>query len=437
MLVALDLLIVATALPTMAEELAVAPSAAQWVVTAYGVTFAGLLLAGGAIGDRFGRRRVFVIGLAGFGLASVVCGAAPGLDVLIAGRIAQGAFAALVLPLAVAHLTAAFTAGSLSSALGVFEGVTGVATLLGPVLGGLLAGTVGWPWVFWINPPIVLLLIVGAMFALPESARTPRPIDLPGIISLTAAAALLIAGISHGAEWGWSSLATLALIAGGVLAALTAVWLERRSRFPLLPRRVVGAPGFLPAAASMFFLFSSMYAGVFLLPRYFQLDAGLDPARMGLAIAPWTATLLIGAPIAGATARRVGDRAVLVAGLLMQGAGTCALALLAHPDTAYPIVLAAMLVSGFGASACLPVIQSLVMGAASEDDLAITSGVNNAVQELGGAFGIAAGASVAAAIGGVAPNGPALFVMAAAATLALFVALLIPRRPRVATASIG
>lgn len=389
LMVALDLLVVSTALPTIRLDLGAPIEQLQWTVTAYGLTFAVLLMAGAALGDRFGRRRVFMIGLALFAVASAGCALSPDVGWLIAARAVQGAGAALVLPLAVALLSASVAAARRGRALGIFEGITGLATIAGPPVGGIVAQTFGWEWIFWINVPIALVTIPLVARRIEESHGTDTRLDLRGLALVTCGAFGLVWGLVRGNTVGWSSPGIIAVLTAGVLLMIAFVVVETRTREPMLPMRLFRSRGFAAGTTTSFFLFAALYGSVFFLAQFMQTGLGYTPAEAGLRLIPWTATLLVIAPLAGLLADRFGDRPILVGGTVLQAAGLAWLAMITAPDLAYSALVPPLIVAGIGASMAIPVVQNVVIGAVAPDAVGKASGANNATQELGGVFGVA------------------------------------------------
>lgn len=434
-MVALDLLVVSTALPTIRLDLQASIAQVQWTVTAYGLSFAGLLMTGAALGDRFGRRRVFMVGLALFAIASAGCGISPSVEWLIASRAVQGVGAALVMPLAVALLSAGFPASSRGRALGIFEGLTGLATIAGPPVGGIIAQLVGWEAIFWVNVPIAALLLVLARQRTTESYGPDAALDLPGLVLVTAGATALVWALVRGNEAGWVSVQVLSAAAVGATLLVGFVVRQRGAAAPMLPLSLFGSRAFSAGTAASLALFAALYGSVFFLAQFLQAGLGYSPLEAGLRLMPWTATLFVVAPLAGVVADRLGDRPVLVGGLTLNAAGLAWIAVIASPDLAYPSLVVPLLVTGIGASMAIPVVQNAVLGAVSETAIGKSAGANSMTQELGGAFGVAVLVAVFTAVGTYdsAPSfvrgfGAAMGVSAALAAVAALAALAVPGR---------
>jgi EmrB/QacA subfamily drug resistance transporter len=436
-LVALDLLIVTTALDAIRLDLRTSITSLQWVLTAYGVTFACLLLTGAALGDRFGRRRMFAVGVALFAVGSVVAALSGSIGVLILGRIVEGIGGALILPVGLTVVTQAFPAERRGTAIGLLEGVSGLAVVAGPLLGGAIATWLSWQWIFWINVPFCVVILALAFFVLDESYGQDAALDGWGLGLATLAAFALIWGLVRGNEAGWTSAEVVAAFLVGMLAAVGFAVRERRAPAPMVPLGFFRSRAFSAGLAASFLLTASLYSSVFFAAQFFQVAVGTNPMGAGLRLVPWTATLLVVAPVTGLLADRVGDRPLLLVGLILQVVGLGWLALAAAPDVSYLAVLGPFLVAGIGCSMAIPVSQTVIVGAVPADAIGKAAGVNNTFQELGGALGLAVTVAVFAATGTVTgPDsfvdgfGPALAAAAALAALGAVAALAVPRGRR-------
>jgi EmrB/QacA subfamily drug resistance transporter len=399
-MVALDATVVTTALPRIRADLGASLAQLEWTVNAYTLSFAVLLMAGSALGDRIGRRRMFVGGLALFAAASAACAVAPTVGWLIAARTVQGVGGALVMPLAMALLSAAFAPDERARALGVFGSVTGLAVLAGPIVGGAIAQGLAWEWIFWLNVPIGLVAMALVRRRVDESHGPSAAIDVPGIALVTGAALGVVWGLVRANSAGWGSPEVVGSLAAGVALAAAFVGWELRAREPMLPMRFFGSRAFSSGNAAGFFLFGSVYGAVFFVAQFLQLGHGYGPLSTGLRMLPWTATLFFVAPLAGARINRFGERPFIVAGLALQAIGMGCIALIAAPDVPYAELIAPMIVAGAGASMAMPAAQSSVMRAVAHDEVGKAAGVFNMLRFLGGAFAIAVVAAVFAGAGG-------------------------------------
>ncbi|WP_433730751.1 MFS transporter [Nocardia sp. CA-129566] len=401
LMITLDALVVTTALPSIQRDLHASIAQLEWTINAYNLSFAVLLMAGAALGDRYGRRRVLMVGLVLFGVASVGCALAPGLGWLIAARAAQGIGAAAVLPVAMSLLSAAFGPEQRTRALGLFTAVTGLATLGGPLVGGAVVQGLAWQWIFWLNVPIGAVLVPLIATRLSESFGAARAVDYRGIALVSVAAFGLVWGLVRGNESGWASGEVVGAFAVAAVALAGFVRWELRTPTPLIPMRWFGSRAFSAGNAVGLLLFASIFSGAFFFTQFLQLVQHNGPLGAGLRLAPWTVTLFLVAPIAGKQVNRFGERALIVTGLLMQAIGYGWIALTASPELSYPALIAPFVISGIGVSMAIPAAQSAVLRAVPLPAIGAASGTFNTLRQLGGAFGIAVPAAVFAAIGGL------------------------------------
>lgn len=394
LMAALDALVVTTALGTIRSELGASMEALEWTVNAYNLSFAVLLLTGAALGDRFGRRRMFVAGVGLFVAASAACALAGNIWSLVAARAAQGIGAALLMPLAMALLSTAFPPQERAKALGIFSGITGLALIAGPVVGGAVAEGLAWQWVFWINIPIGLVVIPLVLGRVPESSGPSARLDIRGLVIVTGAALAMVWVLMRGNEVGWTSLEIIAAgLAGVALAASFVAW-EMRAGEPMVPIRLFRARAFSSGIAASFLFYASMYAVVFFLPQFFQTGQGHGPLAAGLRLLPWTATLFVFAPIGGSLVNRLGERPLVVAGLLMQALGFGWIGLIAAPDLAFTNLILPLLLAGAGVSMAMPAAQNAILGSVVPAEVGKASGILNMSRFLGGTFGIALAVAV-------------------------------------------
>jgi EmrB/QacA subfamily drug resistance transporter len=404
-MVALDGTVVTTALTRIRADLGASLAELEWTINAYALSFAVLLMAGAAIGDRVGRRRMFVTGIAVFTASSAACALAPGMGWLIAARTVQGAGAALVMPLAMALLSAAFAPEQRARALGIFSGVTGLAVLAGPVVGGAIAQGLAWQWIFWLNVPVGVTAIVLVRARTEESFGARTAIDVAGVALITGAALGLAWGLVRGNGAGWDSAEVLASLSAGALLTVAFVAWELRARQPMLPMRFFASRTFASGNAVGFFLYGALYGAIFFVAQFLQIGQGYGPLSTGLRMLPWTATLFVVAPIAGARINRIGERPLVVAGLLLQAIGMGWIALIAAPDVAYAALIAPMVLAGAGVSMAMPAVQSAVMRSVARNEVGKAAGTFNMLRFLGGAFAIAIVSAVFAGSGGYASAG--------------------------------
>ena len=407
LMVALDMLVVTTALPAIRAHLGASIAQLEWTVNAYTLSFAVLLMTGAALGDRLGRRRMFAAGLGLFSLASAACALAPNVGLLIAARAVQGAGAALVMPLGLTLIGAAFAPEERARALGIFSGVTGLAVLGGPVLGGAITQGIAWQWIFWVNVPIGLLTIPVVFARVSESFGPRRAPDPLGLTLVSLAAFGIVWGLVRGNAAGWGSREVAGALTAGLVLAVGFVGWERRTAAPMLPTALFRSRPFSAGNAAVFFLFGALSGAVFFMAQFLQTAQHHGPFDAGIRLLPWTATLFVVAPLTGSRIGRVGERPFAVAGLLLQAAGMGWIALIAGPDVAYARLIAPLVMAGAGVSMALPAIQTAVLGAVAPSDLGQASGTFNTVRQLGGVFGIAVLVAVFSGSGGYAS--PQLF----------------------------
>jgi EmrB/QacA subfamily drug resistance transporter len=359
-MVALDALVVTTALNTMRADLGASIEALEWTVNAYNLSFAVLLLTGAALGDRWGRRRMFAAGLGLFVVASAGCALAGSVGWLIAARAVQGAGGALVMPLAMALLGAAFPRETRAKALGIFSGVTGLALIAGPVAGGAIAEGLAWQWIFWINVPLGVILVPLVLSRTQESFGAGTALDIPGLALVTGAGLGVVWGLMRGNSAGWTSPEVTAALGSGLILAVAFVAWELRARAPMVPMRFFRSRAFTSGIAASFLFYAALYAALFFLPQFLQAALGYGPFDAGLRLLPWTATLFLVAPAAGALVNRLGERPLIVGGLLLQAAGMAWIGLVAAPTVAYGALVAPLIVAGAGVSMAMPAAQNAV-----------------------------------------------------------------------------
>jgi EmrB/QacA subfamily drug resistance transporter len=390
-LAGLDATVVGIALPAIGRDFGVGVEGLQWVITAYTLTLAGLLLLGGALGDRYGRRRVFIVGAVWFGLASALCGLAPGATALILARGLQGVGAALLTPGSLALLQASFAPADRSRAIGAWSGLGGVATAVGPFVGGWLIAAVSWRLIFFINLPVLVAVVWISARHVPES-RAPSvggPLDWWGALTVTAGLTGLTYGLIEGPAGGWGSPVVLgALVAGVVLLALFPV-VEARAADPLLPPGIFGSAQFDAANAVTFVVYAALGGVLFLLPVVLQEVAGYSPVAAGTALLPVTAIMLALSARSGALAARIGPRLQMSAGPVVIAGGLVLLGRIDAGGSYFTEVLPAMVVFGLGLAVTVAPLTATALGAASAEHAGIASAVNNDVARAGGLIAVA------------------------------------------------
>jgi EmrB/QacA subfamily drug resistance transporter len=436
-MVVLDNLVVTTALPSIRADLGGGLQALEWTVNAYTLTFAVLLLTGAALGDRFGRRKMFVIGLGLFTLASAGAALAPTTGALIAARALQGAGAAIVTPLTLTLLSTAFPAEKRGLAIGAWSGISGLGVALGPLVGGAVVDGISWQWIFWLNVPIGLVLAPLAYRRLAESHGPAGRLDLPGLALGGFGLLGIVYGIVRGTELGWTSATVLgALIAGAAGLAAFVAW-ELRAPAPMLPMRFFRSRAFAASNGVSFAMYFGVFGSIFLLAQFFQVTQGLSPLEAGLRTLPWTAMPMLVAPIAGLLSDRIGSRPLMVAGLALQATGIALLAAVSSPGVPYSELVLPFVLAGTGMALVFAPTANAVLNAVRPEEAGQASGATNAIREVGGTLGVAVLASVFASSGSYAsPQAftdgmtSAIWVGAAVLAAGALIALLVPGKRR-------
>jgi EmrB/QacA subfamily drug resistance transporter len=424
-MVVLDALVVITALPRMQHDLHVGLSSLQWTVNAYGIAFAAGIVTAAALGDRFGRRVVFIGGLGLFTIASAACALAPSTAELVAARTVQGLGAAAVLPLSLTILTTAFPAEKRGLIIGVYGGLAGLAVALGPIVGGAITEGLDWHWIFWVNVPIGLAACLLGMRLRPESRGVPGRLDLGGVALVTAGVSALVWALTRANDVGWSSMEIVAgLCAGGALVAAF-LWWEHRAAQPLVPLVLFANREFAIGNLTTFFLHGATFAAAFFITQEFQLARGDSPLGTGLRLLPFFGTPMIVSPLAGAASDRIGRRPIMLAGLGLQAAGYAWVAARSSMGTSWIELVGALLVAGVGISMALPTVPTAVLSAVAPEEMGTASGVNYMAQRFGTVFALAIASAVFSAHGHLgspvavsAGFGPALWACVCFAVLA-------------------
>jgi EmrB/QacA subfamily drug resistance transporter len=386
---ALDTLVVTTALPVLRVDLHAGLSGLEWTVNAYNLAFACLLLTGAALGDRFGRRRVFVAGLAVFTAASAAAALSGSIGVLVGARVVQGAAAAIVMPLSLTLISSAFPPERRAVAIGLWGGIVGGAVAVGPLVGGAVVAGLGWQWMFWLNVPVGLAVVPLAARRLTESFGPRSRLDLPGLVLACAGVLGLTWGLVHASSAGWVSPTVAGPIAAGAVVLAGFVAWEHRTASPMLPLGLFRSRVFAAANGVSFFMYAGLFGALFLMSQLLQTALGYTPLEAGLRLLPWTASPMVIAPLAGTLAQRYGNRPLMTAGLALQAAGYAWIAAAAGAGMSYLQLGMAFAVAGVGTSLCFPSVAAAVMGSVPMTEAGVASGANSAFRELGGVFGVA------------------------------------------------
>jgi EmrB/QacA subfamily drug resistance transporter len=388
-MVTLDALVVVTALPSIHRELGGGVATLQWTVSAYAMAFGAGIITAAALGDRLGRRRVYVLGLALFTIASAACAVAPDAGALVACRAVQGIGASAIMPLGLTILTSAFPREKRGAVVGIWGGIAGLAVASGPLIGGSITQGLSWHWIFWVNVPIGVIAIAGSRLRLPESRGPKAPLDVPALLLVSAGVALLTWGVVAGGQSGWGGTQSMAGLIAGAAAMLGFVLREARAAEPMIPLGLFRAASFSAAGATQFLMSAAIFSAAFLTSQFFQFALGDSPLGTGLRFLPWTATPLLVAPIAGALSDKVGARRLVVPGLVMQGAGFAWIVVLAGTSAGYASYVVPFVVAGVGISMALPCVTVAGLNAAPPALLGKAAGTLNTLQQFGAVFGTA------------------------------------------------
>jgi EmrB/QacA subfamily drug resistance transporter len=435
----LDNLVVTTALPVIRVHLHAGLSGLEWTVNAYTLTFAVLLLSAAVVGERFGRRRIFIAGIAVFTVASACAALAPSIGVLVVARAVQGAGGAMVMPLSLTLLSAAVPPERRNAALGIWGAIGGAAVAIGPLVGGAI--TTGWAWqyIFWLNVPVGIVLMGLAGWKLTESRGRASSFDLGGVLLASAGLFGLVYGLVQGNTHGWNSALVLGSFAGGAAGLGAFVWWELRAANPMLPLHLFRNRAFTAVNVTAMLFSFGMFGSVFFLSQFLQTVQGYSPLGAGLRILPWTGIIMVFAPAVGILAERWGGKRLIVTGLIMQAAGLLWLALVLTSATPYVEMVPAFVLAGVGMSLFFVPLASLVLSAVPPSLEGVASGTNSAFRELGGVLGIAVLGAVFSSSGSYGSRldyvhglKPAILVGATVVLLGTLTALLIPavRRAR-------
>ncbi len=438
-MVTLDNLVVTTALPVIREDLDSGLSGLEWTVNAYTLTFAVLLLTGAALGDRFGRRLMFSIGIGIFTIASAAAALAPSIAALDVARAVQGAGGAIVMPLTLTILAAGVPQEKRGVFLGAWGGISGLAVAFGPLVGGAVVSGFSWHWVFWLNVPVGITLLA----LVPRLAETKGPfgrVDLPGLMLASGGLFGIVWGLVRGNSQGWGSAEIVgALVAGAAVTALFVAW-ELRTEHPMLPMRFFRTRTFALANVASLLMSFGMFGAIFLLAQFFQTVQGYSPFGSGLRVLPWTAMPMVVAPIAGALSDRISASRIIGTGLALQAIGLGWIAAVSTPTTPYLDIVLPFAISGVGMGMFFAPIANVILGSVRGEEEGQASGANNAIRELGGVLGVAVLASVFSHYGGYGSGGsfvdgmtPAVWIGAAVVAVGSFAAFAIRLKPKAAT----
>jgi EmrB/QacA subfamily drug resistance transporter len=432
-MVVLDNLVVNVALPSIHNDFGASVQALEWTVNAYVLAYGVLLLTGAALGDRFGRRRMFVTGISLFTAASAGAALAPSADFLIAARAIQGIGAAIVTPLTLTLLADAFPPERRGIALGVWSGISGVAVAIGPLVGGAVIELADWHWIFWLNVPIGLTLAPLAARRLDESFGPKAPLDFPGLALASTGLFGVVYGLVRAQTIGWTAPEVMVSLAAGLVLLAAFVRQELRSDAPMLPMQFFAKRSFAVTNVVSLAMYFGMFGSIFFLSQFMQNVLGNSPLEAGLKLLVWTGATMVVAPLAGVFSEKFGARWFMVAGVSLQGAALGWLAMTASTTVSYVTMIPAFVAAGAGMALVFAPSASAILNSVRVDQAGQASGAANAVRELGGTFGIAVLATVFSGAGAyttpqqfVDGMVPALWVGAAVLAFGALVATVLP-----------
>ncbi len=398
LVVVIDNTVLNTALPTLARVLHAGTSSLQWITDAYTLCFAALLIPAGALGDRYGRRRSLLGGLAVFALGSTAAAFASGTGMLTGARVVMGLGAAFVMPATLSILNAVFPPKERPQAIAAWSAVTGIGIVIGPTLGGLLLSHFWWGSVFVINIPLVALALAGVILTVPETAEPgSRRLDLPGAVLVAGALFAIVDAIIEAPGRGWTGTATIAEITAGLAALGIFAWWELRIAHPLINLRIFASRAFSTAAASVTVIFFALFGSLFVLTQYLQLVHGYSPLSAGLRALPFALAVGAVSPLSPILAKRLGTRVIIPAGMALMGLGLLDLST-AGVHTAYPALALAVAIMGAGMGLVMAPASTTIMTTVPAHQAGAGSAINDTIREVGGALGIAIIGSLAAAV---------------------------------------
>jgi EmrB/QacA subfamily drug resistance transporter len=432
-MVVLDNLVVSVALPSIHRDLGASIQALEWTVNAYTLSYAVLLLTGAALGDRLGRRRMFMTGISVFTLSSAAAALAPTAGLLILARATQGAGAAIATPLTLTLLAEAFPPQRRGLAIGVWSGVSGIAVALGPLVGGAMVQAASWHWIFWINVPIGAVLVPLSALRLSESRGPAKHLDVPGLALGSAGLFGIVFGLIRSQSLGWGASEVIVSLAAGIALLAAFIVAERRSDAPMLPMEFFARRSFAVTNVVSLAMYFGMFGSIFFLSQFMQDVLGNTPLQAGVKLLVWTGATMLVSPLAGYYSERYGSRPFMVAGLGLQAIGLGWLALLASVSTSYASMLVPFVLAGAGMAMVFAPSANAVLASVRADQAGQASGATNMIRELGGVLGVAVLATVFTSHGSyVSPHAfvsglvPAMWVGAAVLVAGALVALLLP-----------
>ena len=430
----LDRLVVAIALPSIRADFGAQVSGLEWTVNAYTLSFAVLLLTGSALGDRFGRRRMFTVGVAVFTAGSAAAALAPTIGTLVAARAVQGVGGALLVPLTLTMLSAVTPPERRGALLGAWGGIGGLGAALGPLAGGALAGSVGWRAIFWLNVPVGLVLMPLARLRLAESFGPRRRLDLAGVVLGSAGLFGLVWAVIRVGAAGWASTEVSLPLGGGVMLLALFVLREMRAPAPMLPMRFFRSRVFAAGALACVGMYAALFGALFLITQLLQVGLGATPLQAGLRTLPMAVMPFLLAPAGGYLTDRIGFRPLMIGGLAMMSVALGWLAVVVTPDVPYGLLVAPLVLAGAGTAVFFAPLATAMLSAVAPEEHGQASGAATAIRELAAVFGVAVLGLIFAGHGGYASPAdfvrgfvPAMWVAAGLAGVGVLAAVALPR----------
>jgi EmrB/QacA subfamily drug resistance transporter len=434
-MVGLDVLVIMTALPTLLQTLRATASDLGWTVSAYEIGFAASILTSSALGDRYGRRAVFVAGVAIFTAGSAWCAlsSASGIGMLIVARAFEGIGGGTSMALGLAIITAVTPPAKRGTAFGIWGAIMGMAVAFGPMVGGVILRYLSWQWIFWVNVPIGVILIALSMVSIKETRGDVRRLDLIGLTLATAAILLILQALIRGGSVPWSDPSIIVGLVAGICALLAFLHWERRCSHPMIPLTMFRNRRFAGGCFASFALGAGLYGNAFIFAQYLQLAVGANSFGVGLRLLPWVAAGPVVAPLAGVLADKIGERPIITAALAMFAAAFFAIGPLVMSGHTYAVLIVPLLVAGTGVAAAFPSTATAVMRSVDPGRFATASGVSNTIRQAGAAFGVAVAVAMFSTFGGYGSGpqffdgfGAAVITLAAVTLLGVIPALIIP-----------
>jgi EmrB/QacA subfamily drug resistance transporter len=406
-MIMLDNTVVNVALPSIERDLNVSISELEWIVTAYALTFAALLITGGKLGDLYGRKLIFIVGIGIFTASSLACGLAPNAGFLIGARMVQGVGAALMNPASLSIITATFPPRERGQAIGIWAGVSAMALAIGPLVGGLIVDNINWNWIFFINVPVGIAGIIVSWLVIKESSDMSheQSVDIPGLVTSSLGLFALTYALIEGNSHGWSSPEILSLFAAAAVLLVAFVVLEHRQRLPMLDLSLFKIGSFTGANIVAMLVSLGMFGVFFFVSLYVQNILGYTPTQAGALFLPMTILIIIVAPIAGRLSDRIGSRWLMGAGMTIVG-----ISLLLYQrvglNSDFWTLLPSLLLGGVGMAMTMSPMTAAAMGSVPVDKAGVGSGVLNSFRQMGGSLGIALMGAIVASYVTVSPRSP-------------------------------